>query len=317
MRTHRYWFLALIVPALMLAACTRERPTPEPIPTEEPTAQALPTAATVIEPSVVDAAEEDGGDADSEADEPTPELDEEFEGPIDTFQYTVQAGDTLLDLAIQYGTDTDTIKELNNLFTDELSVGLPLNIPLVEGVTAPGQPTPTPGPYAYTVQPGDTIGSIALKFGKDMIELIEANGLIESDILSVGQEILIPDYTPTSVDPPSAGAVADDDSVTHIVAEGETLSTIAELYGVDSNAILRFNNLANPNLLRLGQALQIPGVSPGEAARLSGQIHVVQTGESLSQIAAQYGVAVEEIIALNEINNPNDIRVGQELVIPQ
>lgn len=315
MRTHRHLFLSLIALALVLAACTRERPTPEPIPTDDPAVESAPTAEPVVEPSVIETGDDTG--TDEAEDEPTPELDEEFEGPIETFQYTVQSGDTLLDLAIQFGTDTETIKELNNLFSDELQVGLPLNIPLVEGVTAPGQPTPTPGPFVYAVQPGDTIGSIALKFGKDMIELIEANGLIESDILSVGQEILIPEYAPTAADPPPAGTVAEDNSVTHIVAEGETLSTIAELYGVDSNSILTFNNLANPNLLRLGQALQIPGVSPGEAARLSGQIHVVQTGESLSQIAAQYGVAVEEIIALNEIGNPNDIRVGQELVIPQ
>ncbi len=130
-----------------------------------------------------------------------------------------------------------------------------LNVPYVEGVVVPGQPTPTPGPYPYAVQPGDTIGSIALKFGKDMIELIEANNLIESDILSVGQEILIPDYSPTVADPPSTstGDAGIDATVTHVVQEGETLGDIAELYGVDSASIIRFNNIANPNVLRLGQ----------------------------------------------------------------
>ena len=97
---------------------------------------------------------------------------------------------------------------------------------------------------------------------------------------------------------------------------GESLGIIADLYGVDANDIARLNNVSNWNLLRVGQELVIPGVTPQEAAAIRGQIHVVQSGESLSQIAAQYDKEVDEIIAANGINDPNAIRVGMELIIP-
>ena len=155
-----------------------------------------------------------------------------------------------------------------------------------------------------------------------MIELIEANALTESDILSIGQKILIPDYQPTAADLTSSGGsatgstVAADGVVEHVVQPGETLGTIAEQYGISSAELARANNIANPNLLREGQVLRIPGIDPPTAARLRGETHVVQSGESMSQIALDYGVTVDAILAANELSNPNDLRVGQELVIP-
>jgi LysM repeat protein len=95
------------------------------------------------------------------------------------------------------------------------------------------------------------------------------------------------------------------------------LGVIAENYGVDANELARVNNISNWNLLRVGQELIIPGVTRRDVAELRGQIHVVQSGESLSQIAAQYGIDVDDLIALNEIIDPNAIRVGTELIIAE
>jgi LysM repeat protein len=101
------------------------------------------------------------------------------------------------------------------------------------------------------------------------------------------------------------------------VQPGETLSTIAADYGIDATDLAAANNLTNPNMLRAGQQLIIPGVTQQQAVEARGVRHTVASGESLSQIAQTYGVTIEQIMAVNGLDDPNTIVVGQELVIPQ
>lgn len=317
MRKYLPWSVPLLLMVLLLSGCTRERPTPEAIPTlPSPTEEATLSAA---DPAVVDLTTEVPDEEDA-----TPTAEPEATEPVTTFQYIVEPGDTLGAIALDYNVSPEDIRRLNNLFSDEIQVGQPLLIPVAEGVFLPGMPTPTPGPYLYVVQAGDTIGSIALQFGKDMIELIEANNLTDSEILSIGQEIIIPEYQPTVTDSQTSGAAGGGAAVgggasvlvEHVVQPGETLGTIAEDFGISAAELARANNIANPNLLREGQVLAVPGIDPLELARRRGQTHLVQSGESLSQIAVQYGTTIDAIMSLNGLDNPNELRVGQELVIP-
>lgn len=74
--------------------------------------------------------------------------------------------------------------------------------------TLPPPPTATPSPYLYTVQEGDTLFSIALTFGLTTDELIAANNLSNPDLLSVGQQLVIPGrFAPTPEGPPTPGPV--------------------------------------------------------------------------------------------------------------
>jgi LysM repeat protein len=247
-------------------------------------------------------------------------------GPVQTFEHRVEAGETLLSVAEQFDTDVGTLRKLNFLINDHIIAGQILQIPYLEGMTAEGAPTPTPAPYRYAVQVGDTLGSISLKFNVSTVAMIEANGLLDPDNLVVGQEILIPGYQPAAseasgpeaADGPSTtgGDAAAEGEVIHVVQQGESLSEIAQSYNVDANALAQANGIINPNLLRAGQKLVIPGITLQEAARLRGAIHVVQAGESLLSIATRYGVTVEELMTTNDIANPNQILVGQELIIP-
>ena len=312
----------LLALTLLLPACTRERPTPEP--TATPALSGAPPTAIIIQ----DSASSDGGQEPevSTLVTQTPETDATpTEQPNQqTFQYTVKPGDTLLSIAIKYDSDVETIRNLNALETDDIAVGQPLYIPYVEGMTMEGLPTPTPGPFAYTVQVGDTLNAIALRFGANPIAIIEYNNLLTPDNLTVGSEIIIPNYQPPSA-AESVGAggetgvvapVAGDDQVIHIVQPGEGLFEIADLYGINANDIALANNLDNRNLLRVGQELIIPGVSRKDALARQGTVHVVQAGESLLGIAIRYGVTVEEILDANELDNPDSIFEGQALIIP-
>ena len=80
------------------------------------------------------------------------------------------------------------------------------------------------------------------------------------------------------------------------VATGDTLSGIAERHGISVTALADANGLDNPNLIRIGQVLEIPGGGStgggdGAASSAPGGNHTVKAGESLSTIAQQYGIS--------------------------
>lgn len=333
--------IALIILTLLLAACTRERPVPDIVQSmddlpavESPVDSGAPPVSgtgtqTETEPSGTGFDLDDPLGLDEEPQvtiedgTPTPEEEEESR---ETFSYTVRPGDTLTQLAERFETDIATLRSLNALDSDVLAVGQPLEIPYVEGMTAEGAPTPTPGPYYYTVQAGDTLSGIAARFGTTQVRLLEANTLLDPNNLPVGTQILIPDYAPAAEagqdDSPDATAGSEpgtggDARFVHVVQPGEGLIEIAARYEVDMNEIVSANNLVNRNVLRVRQELVIPGITARDAAIRSGAVHVVQPGESLLGIALRYGVTVEEIMEFNQLLNADNISVGQELIIPR
>ncbi len=308
--------------ALLLAACTRERPTPEPTATSA-LANVAPTPIQIQEPAQStpnaepDVAALSTGTPEAEA-TPTAVLRPE------TFQYAVQPGETLSSIALKFDTDLETLRELNALDSDDLYVGQPLYVPYVEGMTAEGMPTPTPGPFAYTIQPGDTLNGIALRFGVNPNTIMEFNNILDRNNLTVGMEIIIPNYQPpaesgsTAAEPGDAveEPAAPGANVVHVVQAGQGLFEIAGIYGVSADAIIQANNLVDSDLLRVGQELIIPGVTQRDVLVRQGTVHVVQSGESLLGIAIRYGVTVEEILEFNGLTDPDAIFEGQELIIP-
>jgi len=96
----------------------------------------------------------------------------------------------------------------------------------------------------------------------------------------------------------------------HIVRKNETLSAIAQKYGVSANAIQSFNGISNPNLLFVGKKLKIPSGSSPEIP------YMVKKGDSLGSIASRFGVSLSALSSRNGITSPNLIRIGQKIVIP-
>ena len=92
------------------------------------------------------------------------------------------------------------------------------------------------------------------------------------------------------------------------VQSGDTLSEIAARYGTTVNELMSLNGISNPNLIYPGEVLRIRGNVSGSVAT-----YTVQSGDTLSEIAARYGTTVNELVNLNEINNPNLIYTGEVL----
>jgi LysM repeat protein len=128
-------------------------------------------------------------------------------------------------------------------------------------------------------------------------------------------------------------------NTTYLVQPGDTLYSIALKFNTTIQAIQQANNLNDPNALTVGQRLIIPGapvaqnaVAPSPTARgptpnpspsataastQGDETYIVRPGDTLAQIAAQYGVSLPELMRANKLTNPNLISVGQRLIIPQ
>ena len=95
------------------------------------------------------------------------------------------------------------------------------------------------------------------------------------------------------------------------VQSGETLSDIAARYGVSINSLMRLNGIRNSDHVEAGQTLRLPGsVSAGKGR------HNVQSGDTLSGIAAQYRVGERQLMALNGLSSADHVEIGQTLKLP-
>jgi LysM repeat protein len=206
---------------------------------------------------------------------------------------------------------TPTVIILQSGGTLDPAAGLP---PTPNAPDITPQPTAVAGSaaagesFTYKVQPGDTLYGIARKFGVEAQAILDRNQLPNPNALSVGQEIVVPGQAP-------AGAQTGEGYI-HVVAAGETLFAISQQYGVPLDQLAQVNQITNPNALRVGQRLLIPTGAQQTPATGAQRLHIVQPGETLTSIAARYGVSPQAIMAANALQNPNRIVSGQRLIIP-
>ena len=103
----------------------------------------------------------------------------------------------------------------------------------------------------------------------------------------------------------------------HIVKSGDTLSSISKFYSINKDLIIKLNNLKDENYIYVGQNLIIfePTENLAKQSDLINNYHIVQTGENLTEISNKYNLKVIDLIEINNLNNPNSIKVGQKLII--
>lgn len=178
--------------------------------------------------------------------------------PLANTIYIVQPGDTLTRIAARYGISVSQLAAANGLgWSSWVYAGQRLTIPS----SAPLNPPAVPSGSTYVVQRGDTLTSIAVRFGVSVGDLATLNGLRWNSWVYVGQRLAIPGYVSTPTPPPTAIPPSATDGW-HVVQSGNTLFSIARTYGTTVDALRAANGLTS-NLIYVGQRLRIPGGGSG------------------------------------------------------
>ena len=146
--------------------------------------------------------------------------------------YTVKNGDTLYGIANKFNLSVEELKNINNLKSNNLSIGQKL---LVSGTLKEDNSDFD----TYIVKSGDSLWSIANKYGTSVDKLKDINKL-NSNLLSLGMKLLVPKS-----------------SNEYIVKSGDTLYSIASKYGSNVNELIKLNNLSSTNL-SIGQVIKLP-----------------------------------------------------------
>jgi LysM repeat protein len=214
---------------------------------------------------------------------------------------TVVSGDTLRKIADRCGTTVSALR-LANPEIGNGSLIYPGQVLLL-----PGTILGSDGGYLiYVVARGDTVKGLAARFGSTVDSILASNPSIRNaNLIYEGQRLTIysagPGNPPPSNPPPASGGL-------YYVVKGDTLRKIAAKFGTSVDALLRLNpQIANPNVIYVGQAITIPAGS---------STYTVQRGDTLRIIANRFGTTVDALLALNpKIKNPNLIYVGQVITV--
>ncbi len=215
--------------------------------------------------------------------------------------HRVRSGETLSTIASRYGVSIAQLKMTNRIRTNLIRPGQRLRIPF-------GGADAVSDTKIYTVKAGDTLSTIAARYGVSVVRLKRANRL-SGDSLRIGDRLEIPTQVAVS-DAPKRVAK----SRTHRVRSGESLYTIGKRYGVSVDRLKAANGLRR-NTIRVGQELVIPARSSSGAAASNAKVHRVRSGDTLSEIARRYGTTVSKLRSANGLSS-NRLRIGQELNIP-
>lgn len=232
--------------------------------------------------------------------------------------YEVQPGDTLWSIANRFGVDQDELLALNpEIDPQRLHVGAEVVLfgePPAETTTAPQQqaavtagmsqrPVSTVG-MSYTVEAGDNATRIAQRFGVTLEALQEANR-DSLAVVRIGQvlRIPVPDALLPALDTADDGAQTLDE---YVVAGGDNATQIAEWHGIDLTELRRLNPDVSLDRIYVGQVLVVPWIAalvraPGTVPAVPARerTHTVVAGDSLTAVAQQYGLELDELRALN------------------
>mgnify|MGYP004527199363 CR=1 FL=1 len=229
------------------------------------------------------------------------------ESPKECVIYTVKKGDSLYSIAKKYNSTVDQIKRYNNLTSNNLSIGQRITIPCFESGEDQNN---TVKKVSYEVAKGDSLYSIAKKFGTTVDQIKKDNNLSNNN-LEIGQSLIIVDnagvesieecYGPDTIVP--------NDYVIYTVQKGDSLYSIAKKFGTTVAEIQRLNNLTT-TALDVNDELKIPTSTSSSTSRK----YTVQKGESLYSIAKKFNTTVDEIKRKNNLTS-NLLSIGQVLNI--
>ena len=208
--------------------------------------------------------------------------------------HVVSPGETLAEIAADHDTTVAELADANGLADpDFILAGQQLTIPGTQRI--------------HVVTRGDTVGEIAAAYGSSIAAIVDANGLSNAHLIRVGQELILPD---------ESGTNGEDAPLYHLVQRGESLASIAAKHGISVQTLAAANGMTPDSIIFVGTRLRLTPAPEFSGDTGGSATHIVKAGESLGEIAASAGTTVGRLVELNNLANPDLIRIGQRLVVP-
>jgi len=256
---------------------------------------------------------------------------------LDATEIMEVGGGTRLSLvAALCRTSVDTIQDLNpELRKSTVPPGgkYALKIPagrtedLVAGLAKVPAGRATAGQSTYRVAPGDTLFSIAQRFGTSTEVIREAARMKGSDI-RLGQELIIPGLRLAEAPIPRApGRIVVSSTVprSYRVRAGDNPWSIAKRFNIPLDELLVWNNFATDTVLNIGQSISLrepatagiatAGIATARPAH-GGRTYEVRRGDNLWQISRKFDAPFEELRRLNGFGAGHDLRPGDRVILP-
>ena len=206
-------------------------------------------------------------------------------------------------------------------------------IPAAE-TTPDGEITTAAAPSSYKVVAGDTVGSIAGRYGLSTASVLALNGLGWKSTIFPGQVLKLSSGDVTAISSP-APAAPTAGSGRYTIVSGDTISRIASKFGVSTQSILTANGLGASSIIYPGQTVAIPGgstaaapVAPVSAKPVSSVAPIVATpsvssgsytivaGDNLTKISTKLGVSLKSLLSANGLTASSVIYAGRTLTVP-
>ncbi|MFM6971501.1 MAG: LysM peptidoglycan-binding domain-containing protein [Rhodoluna sp.] len=254
--------------------------------------------------------------------------------------YTVKSGDTVSSIAKKFQLSSNQLLSLNGLkANDFIFPGQKLK--LVDHAVVDSSVSAANVSTLHTVRAGDTVNSIAKKYSIPVRTILAMNKLSTNALIFPGQKLIIGNVVKQAPKKQIPSF--------HVVELGETLASVAKKYGIKLNDLLAANSLSESSLIYSGQKLNLKpnaqnsapaapesglaaGVKtpsnsvnagaissdphrPSSVCQIHGY-HTVKAGESVSKIAAVYGVSTQSVLNQNSLTWTSTIFIGQKLIIP-
>ena len=252
-----------------------------------------------------------------------------FAAPASADSYTVQHGDTLSGIAAEFGTEVSVLLALNDEIDSphDIFVGQQIRVPdnVIRGFDN------GPAPTTYVVRSGDSLSAISDRFGLDLETLLALNPGVEPQRLFIGEELVLSGQPAVRYAGVTATAAPLPDPVQrsgsgggidYAVQPGDNATLIADVHGVELDALRQANPADDLDMIFPGQTLRIPmpdALIPAINRGSDGSSHSTYTvvaGDTASQIAAMHGIPLSELRSMNPALNLNTIYVGQPLIVP-
>jgi len=218
------------------------------------------------------------------------------------YEYAVQRGDNLWTIARAFGVSSSMIADANDVRGDGLiRPGQTLYIPVQGG-------RPPANGLTHSVRSGESLWTIAKRFGTSVADLRRWNGLTES-VIRPGQKLTVGSQPARLVTANRRVTTTDDRGrPTHQVRDGESLWSIARQYDVRIHQLRTWNALPS-SLIKPGQQLYVSGAEEAVS------IYTVVRGDTLYSIARKFGLDANDIAQQNNMNLTSTLLTGTELRI--